>query len=289
MHRSEIPDVAEERFMKVRGEFITICGDVAAGVLLSVMDGWMIWKAGQREQAALENKARAADKSLDPIEVDDWIYNTYEGWAKDCLGVLKEYEVKKGLAILEKKGFISKRNNPKYRWDRTLQYRMNVGAVREAIAIRYPQPIHPSPVPDRRVAGEPAIPTAPTTASNNKKSSAKKEISYTQQEFAIAKACALDLQTITGKHLGMLRNAGRKLAEVDDKTILGFRSWWKTRWEGRGGGAPRLDELLNKWGAYMENRKPPPGEDREWIETVKAAAAKAREQCQKSATSATSP
>lgn len=141
------------------------------------------------------------------------------------------------------------------------------------------------PVDNRTYTKTDCTKTKVTSADNH---NARKQITYSKQELAIAKACALDLQTITGKHLGMLRNAGRKLAEVDDKTILGFRSWWKTRWEGRGGGAPRLDELLNKWGAYMENRKPPPGEDREWIETVKAAAAKAREQCQKSATSATS-
>lgn len=66
-------------------------------------------------------------------EVDDiaeleggWIYKNAEEWAEDCLLGVSSQTVRRWFEKLIKIGYILERNNPKVKFDHTVQYRLNL-------------------------------------------------------------------------------------------------------------------------------------------------------------------
>ncbi len=55
-----------------------------------------------------------------------WIYKTAEELADEVMLGLSASQIRRYISDLVDMGYISKRNNPKYKWDRTLQYRVNL-------------------------------------------------------------------------------------------------------------------------------------------------------------------
>lgn len=58
-----------------------------------------------------------------------WIYKTAEELAKEILLDVHPTTVRRHLKVLEEKGYLFKRTNSWYKWDRTYQYRVNLAKV----------------------------------------------------------------------------------------------------------------------------------------------------------------
>lgn len=122
------------RVVVVREDLLLVCqGRVESAVLLSILEYWTRVKLGMLNQLEHENEAREKE-GLEPIEGDDlWIWKSHDELVSDSLGLLSRYSLRKAVKHLTELGLLETRNNPRYRWDKTTQYRLNVGALREAL------------------------------------------------------------------------------------------------------------------------------------------------------------
>jgi hypothetical protein len=143
-------------------DYLDICdGDIAAAVILSILEYWMNYKIDHSDQLKTENANRKR-AGLEVLDDDLWIYKSGEEFQKDSLGLLKEHDVARGLKVLLAKGFISRRNNPKFKWDRKWQYQVCIHSVNEALSIPYPCGMHDEQVSNQSVTGTEAIPEITT-------------------------------------------------------------------------------------------------------------------------------
>lgn len=255
-----VPGVKRISYSEVE---LTLCdGDHAAANLLGIMIYWNRVKVRSNPQVLAENERRAKD-GLDSIEVDRWVYKTYEGFVDDSMGNLKRHDVKRGLKLLLERGFIEDRNNPRFQWDRTKQYRLNVDAVNAATRSAFGdllnghgQPIDRSQVTDGEVTGDLAIPeitnTEITTSNNSlgenpsdppvteeeeegKYSHESFEYKVSRRVYELLKArnaLALYLRNKSGKKLeaelqkwAHVVNQMKRLDGLPEKTIIDFFKW----------------------------------------------------------------
>lgn len=113
----------------LRAGFKKICdGNIPAAVLLSIIEYWTNIKIEAEKQVNIENNARKKE-GVEIIKYDYWIYKTNYDFQFDSIGLLKEHDVREGLKIILRKSYVFKRNNPKYKWDRTPQYLLNINLV----------------------------------------------------------------------------------------------------------------------------------------------------------------
>jgi len=127
---------ARQQIVIIREDYLIICDDNhCAAALLNIFEYWTNIKLGNQEQAQVENKIAAAGGAA-PVESDLWIYKSIPELQTECMGLFGETKISKGLKFILDKGFIESRNNPKYGWDRTLQYRFQFEAV-QAVILRH--------------------------------------------------------------------------------------------------------------------------------------------------------
>lgn len=120
----------------IRQDYLAICdNNHCAAALLNIFEYWTNIKLGQQEQARIENEIADAGKA-DKIDDSLWIYKSIPELQKELMGLFGETKVGNALKIILDKGFITTRNNPKYGWDRKLQYLFNIELV-QAVILRY--------------------------------------------------------------------------------------------------------------------------------------------------------
>lgn len=138
MEISCIGHIPKTQLVILHWDYIQICdGDSAAAILLKIYEYWTDVKINDLNQRKRENKARQRE-GLELISEDLWIYKTHDDLVSDSLGLLKLHDVRRGLPILDSKGFISRRQNPNFRWDRTPQYLLNYQRVQSTLdALKY--------------------------------------------------------------------------------------------------------------------------------------------------------
>ena len=130
-------NVIRSRRLKVaiiREEFVAITGDFAKAVILNQMLYWSERVDDFDSFIAAENK-RAESHGLPTSDATDgWFYKTAEELADETMLGLSAANMRRHIKALVDMGLISERSNPKYRWDRTKQYRVNLVEVVRALA-----------------------------------------------------------------------------------------------------------------------------------------------------------
>jgi len=116
----------------IREDYLKICGDIPSATLLAIFEFWTNIRIGENEFKKQENEVRIKEnKPL--LEYEEWIYKTYDNLINDSLKFLKRHEIVSGLKKLKELGFIETRSNPKYKWDRTIQYKLNTTNIQKSI------------------------------------------------------------------------------------------------------------------------------------------------------------
>ncbi len=133
MRNSPVIRVPNSRVVVLREDLISACdGALETAVFISLLEYWTTVKRRMKNQIEHENKAREQE-GLPPLPLDEedfeWVYKTYEEWIEESLGLLTRHSLKKAIRHAQELGFVSIRRNPKYRWDKTHQYRLNVDAL----------------------------------------------------------------------------------------------------------------------------------------------------------------
>lgn len=105
-----------------------------AAILLQIFEYWTDYKFTKNEERKLKNDAIEKKTGNRPLDENDfWIYKTEIDLSTDTLGLYKERTIRDSLKILMNKKYVTRRNNPKYRWDRTYQYLFSINTVQKDI------------------------------------------------------------------------------------------------------------------------------------------------------------
>lgn len=114
----------------LKADYIDMCdGDHCAAMVLSVFEYWHGIKLGGVAQERVRERSDPKYKS----EFDMWIYKSVDAIAEDLLGHYGRGAITGAIKLLVSKGYLSTRNNPDDKLNKTRQYYFNVSAVQEDV------------------------------------------------------------------------------------------------------------------------------------------------------------
>lgn len=120
------------RFSILREEYLAITGSYAQAI---VLDQMIIWaRTTDRLQLLIENnKYILTDEVGTNITKEDlrWTYKSAKELSSETL--LTEKQCRDGLQALTDKGYLERRRNPKIKWDKTFQYKINYEGIINAV------------------------------------------------------------------------------------------------------------------------------------------------------------
>lgn len=126
-------DITKLKRAVIKEEYIAITGDFQKAVILNQFVYWSERVKDFDDFIQQENK-RAVEYGLEEQDfTNGWIYKTAEELSDETMLGLSSASMRSHIKVLIDKGFISERNNPKYKWDRTKQYRVNLVEITKAL------------------------------------------------------------------------------------------------------------------------------------------------------------
>lgn len=129
--------MAEVRKLKravIKEEYVAITGNYIAALILNQFIYWSERAYDFDKYLEQEkNRARVHGATVSCEETSGWVYKTADELNEELMLGLTANTVRKYIKILIEKGFLSERKNPIYKWDNTLQYRVNMVAVEKAL------------------------------------------------------------------------------------------------------------------------------------------------------------
>lgn len=117
----------------IKEEYIAITGDFQKAVILNQFIYWAE-RVKDFDLFIQQENERAAQNGL-PVQdmTCGWMYKTAQELSDETMLGLSNSNMRVHIKALMEKGFISERNNPKYKWDRTKQYRVNLLEIMDAL------------------------------------------------------------------------------------------------------------------------------------------------------------
>lgn len=118
----------------LREDFMAITDDCKEAIVLNQFLYWAerVKDADKIIEEENEIARRFGETGREPLY--GWIYKTAEDMAEETLLGMSKRTVGRYMDALVNKGFIDRRHNPKFKWDRTYQYRFNF--INVALALR---------------------------------------------------------------------------------------------------------------------------------------------------------
>lgn len=128
-----IRHIPNTRVVVLREDFFLLCEeDQCSAMILSQFEFWMNVKLRHLGQAEFENMI-AEKEGVDPTQNTElWVWKTQEQLRdEELFNLFGETKVSACLNYLVEQGYLLRRRNPRYRWDRTYQYMLNISKVQE--------------------------------------------------------------------------------------------------------------------------------------------------------------
>lgn len=121
-------NMAEVRIKKavIREDLLSITNDYRKAIILNQFIYWSERVSDADKFIKKENEIAKNNGEEERELFYGWIYKTAEELADEVMLGLSASQIRRYISDLVDMGYISKRNNPKYKWDRTLQYRVNL-------------------------------------------------------------------------------------------------------------------------------------------------------------------
>ena len=119
----------------IKEELVALTGDFRPAIILNQFIYW-IERMKDTDRYILEEKERALKEQLE-VSIDEsngWIYKTAEELNEELMVGMSKATIGKYINQLVEAGYLAKRNNPKYKWDKTLQYRVDLVKVQKDLA-----------------------------------------------------------------------------------------------------------------------------------------------------------
>lgn len=110
----------------IKEEFIELTGNLNEAVLLNQLLYWQE-RVNDYDNLLAEEISRMQETGIEPnVEISNgWIYKKAEELAEETLLKASRQTIRNTINKLIEKGYVLQRRNPKYNWDKTLQYRIN--------------------------------------------------------------------------------------------------------------------------------------------------------------------
>ncbi len=118
----------------IKEEYVALTGCYKQAIVLNQMIYWSE-RIGDFDEFIKEENKRLVSHGQDELEyMHGWIYKNAEELAKECMITVSQQTAIRLLDKLVKNGWLSRRNNPKFKWDRTYQYRVNLVKISQDLA-----------------------------------------------------------------------------------------------------------------------------------------------------------
>jgi hypothetical protein len=223
----------------VRQSLVAICEGApdanCAAAILNQFIYWTDYKIEHAKQVKYHNDAAIADGELPTQDDSLWIYKKSEEMQEELLHLFGRNKIVDNTVWLVSTGYLHSRRNPIYRWDKTLQYHLDIDAVQSRIHALREFKIKPSIVENQTLDSSkiiirepeinqaiPEITTETTTKKKEvpasqravKKTTTPKAILNPMME-AIVDALQWDRSIITGSNWSVIRTAAKQLIEIN--------------------------------------------------------------------------
>lgn len=202
---------ADQMVLIIREDYLAICDkNHCAAAILNVFEYWTNIKLGQRSQAKAENEIARAG-GADEVDESLWIYKSVADLQVELMGLFGETKISSSLKTIEAKGFLDTRNNPKYGWDRTIQYLFKTEAIQSVISRNGSLKNKKSKPRNKGLSNRKnkvAIPKT-TTKTTNKDNPATRPIFDAIAKFVFE---LTDLKGISGARIGKLETVAKRVA-----------------------------------------------------------------------------
>lgn len=137
----------------IREDLLSITNDFRKAIILNQFIYWSERISDADKFIEKENEIARSNGENEKELFYGWIYKTAEELAEEVMLGLSASQIRRYINDLVKMGYISKRNNPKYKWDRTLQYRVNLVNIAKALKKNgYPLSEYKINIPDEESA-----------------------------------------------------------------------------------------------------------------------------------------
>jgi len=111
----------------IKEEYIALTGDYREAVILNQFIYWSERVKDYDKFIKEENRRRQVNTGEEEIDLQNgWIFKTIKELKDEVMINLSDGNFSKYVKKLVEKKFLSKRRNPKYNWDKTFQYRVEL-------------------------------------------------------------------------------------------------------------------------------------------------------------------
>ena len=119
----------------IKEELVELTGDFRPALILNQFIYW-IERMYDTDKYIREENERALKHDLEVSmeESKGWIYKTAEELNNELMIGMSKATIGKYIKQLVEAGYLSQRRNPKYKWDKTLQYRVDLYKIQKDLA-----------------------------------------------------------------------------------------------------------------------------------------------------------
>lgn len=119
----------------IKEELVELTGDFRPALILNQFIYW-IERMYDTDKYIREENERALkhDLEVNMEESKGWIYKTAEELNNELMIGMSKATIGKYIKQLVEAGYLSQRRNPKYKWDKTLQYRVDLYKIQKDLA-----------------------------------------------------------------------------------------------------------------------------------------------------------
>jgi hypothetical protein len=110
---------------RMREKGMSVSSSYKLAILLNQSLYWTERVGQDKYQKFLVEESRRGSEEVEGLE-GGWVYKNADEWAEDCLLKVSGQTVRRWFEKLIKIGYILERNNPKVKFDHTVQYRINL-------------------------------------------------------------------------------------------------------------------------------------------------------------------
>jgi|LFRM01.1.fsa_nt_gb hypothetical protein len=124
----------------IKEEFVALTGSVEKAIILNQLLYWSE-RIKDFDKFITEENARKEKHGIEEIEdlCHGWIYKTSLELSEETMLGKSPQTIRRHLDELIEKGWIQARKNPKYKWDQTYQYRVNIVKIQsDLFELGYP-------------------------------------------------------------------------------------------------------------------------------------------------------
>lgn len=139
----------------LREDLLSIVGNYKEAIILNQFIYWSDKVVDADKLIEKENEIARKHGEPEREPLYGWMYKTAEELADEVMLGLSAVQMRRYIKALVDYGFIYERKNPKYKWDRTLQYRVNLVAIAKALKTNgYPLSDYKIDIPDEDFQNE---------------------------------------------------------------------------------------------------------------------------------------